>query len=463
MNKYAPYYLLGLYLSLGFILTFTLDGTGDAGDSVLHYLYARYAPVHPELFFNHWAKPLFVLLAAPFAQFGFVGIKVFNLLVLTGTLYLCYLSARQLGYQPALVAAIIMALMPLSFTLTFSGLTEPLFALMVAGGLALALSGRNAYAALLVSFLPFVRSEGLLFLGIYGLYFMWRRQWAYLPLLLVGHLAYALAGYLVYKDVWWVFTKIPYANLGSVYGHGTLFHFVDQLFYAAGLPVFVLFGVGVLRVLWEIFRKESGAEQTLLVLGGFMAFFLFHSLAWYWGMFNSMGMKRVLLGVGPLTALLALKGFQALSTFTKRPAIVQVILLGLVLVFPFIGSPSSIHWNEDMRLNKDQQTIKRVAEFIRASGNSGHRIVGVHPYVSMSLGLDHFDSAERIPLDSVAIQHWAPGDVVIWENWFAPLEFGVTREMIESKANTKQVFEISTNDHGRTIRYVVYEIIILPL
>jgi hypothetical protein len=54
------------------------NGTADEGDSVEHFLYAKYAFIHPENFVNHWAKPVFVWIAAPFAQLGFSGVKFLN-------------------------------------------------------------------------------------------------------------------------------------------------------------------------------------------------------------------------------------------------------------------------------------------------------------------------------------------------------------------------------------------------
>ena len=54
------------------------NGTGDSGDSIKHFLYSKYAFDYPAFFFHHWAKPVFVLLSAPFAWFGFKGMIVFN-------------------------------------------------------------------------------------------------------------------------------------------------------------------------------------------------------------------------------------------------------------------------------------------------------------------------------------------------------------------------------------------------
>ena len=97
--------ILPLYSLLFLLVLFTFEGTGDAGDSIHHYLYARYAPYHPELFFDHWAKPLYVLLAAPFAAFGFEGVKGMNILASIGTAYFVFRSAQKLNLPGAWMAS----------------------------------------------------------------------------------------------------------------------------------------------------------------------------------------------------------------------------------------------------------------------------------------------------------------------------------------------------------------------
>jgi len=71
-------------------LAIILDGTGGGGDSVFHYMYSKYAIEHPENFFNHWAKPVYTMLSCPFAQFGFIGIKLFNVLMSLISAYFTY-------------------------------------------------------------------------------------------------------------------------------------------------------------------------------------------------------------------------------------------------------------------------------------------------------------------------------------------------------------------------------------
>ncbi|HEX2616254.1 MAG TPA: hypothetical protein VHL57_01865, partial [Flavobacteriales bacterium] len=159
-----PLLLLGYAIAAALTIVWC-DGTGDAGDSISHYFFARYAPKHPTLFFDHWAKPLYVLLACPFAQFGFVGIKVFNAGLSGLSAWLAYRIAQRLGVQHAAVAALLVLCVPLFYVLTFSGLTEPLFAAVLGASVLLMLEDRARWALLVASFLPFVRSEGLLILG----------------------------------------------------------------------------------------------------------------------------------------------------------------------------------------------------------------------------------------------------------------------------------------------------------
>ena len=120
-----------LFFLLCLFIAFSYEGTGDSGDSVSHFLYAKYAFQYPENFFYQWAKPLFVLFAAPFAQFGFVGIKVFNCLNASLTLYFTYKIAKKLHIPNALLAILILATCSMYFTLIFSGLTEHLSALLL--------------------------------------------------------------------------------------------------------------------------------------------------------------------------------------------------------------------------------------------------------------------------------------------------------------------------------------------
>lgn len=462
MKNYLIYILLFLYVLIAIFTILFFNGTGDAGDSIHHYQFARYAPFHPELFFNHWAKPLYVLLASPFAQFGFVGVKIFNVIVSTFIIYFTYLISKKLGLKNAIISAVILIFTPLFFLLTFSGLTEPLFALCISMGLYAVLNKKYITACIIVSFLPFIRSEGLIIMGVFAVYFLIQGKWKLIPWLFFGHVVYSIAGFFVYHDFFWIFNKIPYAHLGSTYGSGILFHFVEELIYVVGVPIYVLFWFGVISIIWKSIKKNISPEVLILIFLGFFAFLSAHSLFWYMGIFNSMGLLRVFIGVVPLIAVISLIGFNFITEdiFKGKKVTIQIIqalLIAYILVFPFTSNPAAINWKKDMNLSVDQKLGIQVADFILPQVNSGQRFIYAHPYLSEVLQLDHFDVNQRLELTNDIIDQTETGDIVIWENWFAVVEHGVTKKSLDSNGQFVNIYNSSTIDDGREIIYAVYQ------
>ena len=450
--------LLVAFLAIGVFIVLCFDGTADSGDSVQHYLIARYAFEHPRLFFDHWGKPFFVLLSAPFAQLGFAGIKLFNLLAAIGSAGLTALCCRRLGYAHAAWAGLLFICAPYSFELIFSGLTEHLFGLVLILSVYLALIGRTAWAVALVSLLPFIRSEGLVIMGMWGLYLLAQGRWKLLPLLLVGHVAYALAGAWAHGSPLWVFNKIPYATPDSVYGAGELVHFADQLFYVIG-PV--LYGLLVLGMLDMIIRRKAAAEEWWLILGSFLAYFTAHTLFWYFGIFNSMGLKRVLVAMMPLVAILGLRGLNFVLSWTESRKRLQHALLFLllagVLLFPFTKNKAAVDWSSAFALKTDQQLAQEVAGFIQGADirTDSTTFFFSHPYLSIPLGLDYFQPEQRRELDRAALQSLKPGDIVIWENWFAVVDKGVSLEVLQSRYGLQVLRNFEREGEGRKEVFVV--------
>ena len=163
-NKKNVYWLALLCFAITLILIVLSQGTYDPGDGVQHYLIAKYAWQHPLLLLDHWGKPIYTLLCMPFAQFGFLGSNIYNLICNTATAYLAYLIAQKLGFKNAWVGFILVFFSPLFFVTSFSGLTEPTFALILTASVLQLLNRRYIMGAILISFLPFARTEGFFIL-----------------------------------------------------------------------------------------------------------------------------------------------------------------------------------------------------------------------------------------------------------------------------------------------------------
>lgn len=462
--KNNPIYIILLgYLALATLTIIYFNGTGDSGDSLLHYLYAKSAPGRPDLYFDHWAKPVFVLLASPFAQFGIVGIKVFNVIVSLLTLFITYRVAEKLELKNALLIPILLICSPLAFVLTFSGLTEPLFALVSILGLYYMLKEKFLLGCIIISFLPFVRSEGLLIMSAFGLFLLFKQQWKMIPWLLFGHVAYSIAGLLVKGDFFWVITEIPYSNLGSPYGSGELLHFVDQFTYVIGIPIYILFIVGLITLLWKLIKRQFLPELHTIVLYGFLSFFIAHSLFWYLGIFNSMGLKRVLVGVLPFAVIIALIGFNfitetALKKNKSFRLIVKTLLILYVIIFPFTSNPAAINIDKDLRLSEDEIIAIKVIDYIENNVEGEHRFVYAHPYLSELLNIDHFNDKLHIEFNAGLDYLIKPGDIIIWENWFCVTEAGIPKQTL---INDPRLIHLKSFSHSDT-KNVEYSIFHFP-
>lgn len=458
---------MAFHLVAGILIISVFDGTGDAGDSIFHYLYARSAPYHPELYFDHWAKPLYVLIASPFAQFGFEGVKFMNLILANLSLFFTYKLAKEWNLSHSHLAPLFLLFCPLFFVLTFSGLTEILFAFLLVFSLYLLVIDRLILSAIIISLLPFVRSEGLLFIGVLGVWFLYKKQFRFLPILLTGSLVYGIAGIPFHHDFLWVFRKVPYAKMSSTYGSGDPFHFVEQLIYVTGIPVYILFWLGILSYIRSALQAKVRADITLLLYGSVFTFTLAHSLFWYFGIFNSMGLNRVLISVLPLIAIIALQGFNLItmeippmkSLFSKT---IKIMFIGYVVIFPFTSNPAAIDIKHDLSLNTDQKVAQRIGQKITEEKRN-RVIITAHPYMCEVLEIDCFDSTRKKDLNMINLEKSQPGDLIVWESWFAVIEKGVSKELLDKDPRFEMLYSINDIDHkDRIISYVVYERVPFP-
>ena len=435
--------IIGLFFAIGCFVIAHYDGTGDSGDSITHYLYARYAPVHPELFFHHWAKPLFVLLASPFAQFGFNGIKFFNLLNATLTLWLTYKLAKKLEFPNPILAILILATCSGYFTLTFSGLTEHLFAVLLVASVLLLVKDKYILGTLLVSFLPFVRSEGLLMLGVIALFLVLKKQWKALPLLSVGHVVYGLAGATVHGSVFWIFTKIPYASMTAYIDEkANWFDFIIKLYNFTGIPQFVFWVLGIVAMVFLIKKRPPQYNRVLtLIYGSFFALFIAHSLFWYYGIFLSMGLSRVLNAVMPMFALIGLCGFNFLQTVLTNHKVkitLNTLLISYLLIFPLTSNPAAIKPKRNLMASDDQRVAAHIADVLKAK-YPDHTYYLLHPQLALSLGVDYFDETKIKDFGKYWQQPLPKNAILIWDSWFCVVDADILLEKVEKDTRLEKI------------------------
>jgi hypothetical protein len=420
---------------VGLFIAFTCDGTADNGDSVQHYLISKYAWQHPVLFLDHWGKPLFTLLSSPFSQFGMEGIKVFNLIVFTSTLYLTGKIAQRLQLSPW-IAQLALWACPYIFPQVFGGLTEHLFALWLMAAVFAYQKERFILAAFLISWMPFIRSEGLMMMGILGGFLFLEKQWKSLPFLLSGTLIYSIAGAFHYGDLLWVWTKTPYLLGADNYGSGKPFHFFEQLFYITGIVVMIAAVLGLIRLLVSP-RKIKENKVLWLCLSLFMVFIVAHSIFWTYGLFHSYGMSRVLMGVLPCFALLAAFGVnwtQAFKNKSLRIITKGTLVLG-VLILPFVIAKYKVVYPKSFSANYVQILFN---DFIESKQNQANfknadYILTDSPHVRMKLNIDPWDTLRHENMYKIPRAALKEDPIIVWDKYFSVLEAGVSFDRLEKE------------------------------
>ena len=463
--------LLAVLLGLSVVAAFFTKGTYDSGDSIKHYLFARYAFQHPLNFLDSWAKPLFTLLAAGPAQAGFIGMKLFQCAVVAVSAWCAFVVARALRLPMPALAILFAYATPDYFLIQFSGLTEPLFGLVLVGAVALAMTNRPGWSAALISWLPFVRSEGFILLGVWVVYLAWRRQWRYLPLLLLGYAVYSAVGAVVLGEPGWVFGHNPYTTV-SVYGHGEWGHFLLSLPGLLGWVLTVLAVLGGVRMLRDCLRPERGREplfsaELLLVYGSITVFILAHTIFWAKGLFNSFGLTRVLTVTAPLFAVVALNGLAWISALGQSPAArrrIRVSLAVAVVAFLFTGARNAFRWQRDFGQPTDQQVADHAAAWIQQHyGATGRPMAYEAPYVSLATHNDSFDLHTHPTLSpATGVGALPVGALLVWDSWFARTQAGVPLPQLRADTRFRERWaEELPNDakhpeEGRT-QLVVFE------
>ncbi len=425
---------------LYFLLSYFSEGTYDGGDGIRHYLVSRYSWKHPEQFLYSWGKPFFTFVSSPLSQFGLMGIIVFNILCALVSAYLCYKIARKLKMDYPYLVIIFLCFTPSYFPTINSGLTEPFFGLVLIASIYLMQKENYLWACILVSFLPFVRNEGFFLLPLFFLILIYKRKYLLTLFLGFGTLLYSIIGYFYYKDFLWLINQNPYDGKNKAfYGQGEFLHFVKGYNFLLGSALTILFLLGIASIIIRTFSKDKTSElknqlssfmtiENVLIASSFAVYFVAHSVMWWKGLANSLGLLRVLAGVMPCAALICLRGFNLvmIPQFKER----KVLEYGIILVASIwiIRSPFK-HEYFPYQLNKEEALIQEAGDWFKASPYTKQKVYYLYPYLAHALNVDSFDPNKVGELWGLypTIKAWGIGaipdsTIVFWDAHFGPNE-----------------------------------------
>ena len=312
-----------------------------------------------------------------------------------------------------------------------TALTEILFSFVLVLAIFLFIRGSFVAAAITISFIPFARTEGFIMLPLFMLALLYSRQYKAIPFLATGVVVLSLLGCFYYKDIFWVFTQFPYP---VTYHHpiytktGSLWHFLEIRDYILGLPLELLFLAGTGAMFRDVFSKNKDARRNLILLFmlallPFLVYLAFHAVLFWKAMGGSMGIERVLAAVLPLSALVALKGYQTLEEILGRNRYVRasfrVIVLTAILITPFRI------YVFPFPLSPEEATIKRTVEWVKISSLQHRLFYYTDNNVPYYMGVDPFQTKPALShllVTCKSLDTIPAGSVVIWDAHFGANE-----------------------------------------
>jgi hypothetical protein len=431
-------FLLTFLVGIGMVYLAVISPGAEGGmDSYNHYMISKFSWKYPsELMLDQWGKPLYNILASPFAQFGFIGVEVFNVLLLLGTSWLVYFTAKAFHFKYAFLAAVIALFSPIFLDNTISGLTEPLSAFLLTFVVYLFSKSKVTAAAILAGFLPYARSEGYVIIAVIGIYlfFVLKNYRAFFYLLL-GSVVINFIGWAVEGDPLWIYNSNPYIKVEikqkSTCGSGdSLLHYVRAAGYTFTKLASILFLIGsvVLSIRWLKNIRDNRLNQLfLLSLGVFALYFGVHSLIWYYGKMGSCGYVRVMVVISPLLALIAAYGWEYVTNQLKKylpffgPRL--DMLMVFLLTFYFIQKPIKIYGSKyPVEISQEMELYVEVADWYKEQDYADRHKYYLYPYLHILINGDPRDHDHFTDLWSLDMNYAPLGSIIIWDSHFGPNE-----------------------------------------
>ncbi len=429
--------LLLLYAVIMTVLAIVSEGTYGGGDSYLHFQMARYAPRHPWLFMDQWGKPFYTALACLPSQFGFIGIKLFNVACAVTTAWLAFLMARNQFEKLSWLSILFVLSVPIYFVTALTGLTETVFGLCILSSVYLFHRFRERWACVVISFLPFIRSEGFLILPLFALLCIYYRKWPALLFLGTGVVVFTLIGFF-YTGSWnWVFGTNVYLTKPTDYGHGSIFHFFENHRYTFGWPYSMLTLLAIVAFAAGYFRQWNNRElhiQSVLVFGSLFIYFMAHSVFWTLGIFGSAGLDRVMAGVGPCIGYTTFCGFQFLARQKFAGYTVTKVILTLWVLWAFI-MPRYVY-PLPYPLTTFQEMQIEACNYVKENKLDTGFVYFQEPYVPLLLKRDPFDENISGNLYQHGEKPFKPGAIIIWDSHLCSRESLLPLEVMEKHAVT---------------------------
>lgn len=436
----------------------------------MHFFYAQASWENVDLCLHHWGKPFFILLSSSFAQFGFDGMVIFNIIVFAATTLMGFkiLQTFEVTVWLQLLFPLLL-LIPHDVTQTiFGGLTEPLFNLAAIASLWFLLDKKYFWFAIIVSFMPFMRSEGQLPVVLALFLLVYNKSYKTIPFLFLGFVLYSIAGIFVYNDFWWYFTKSAYSMDNAIYGKGTWEHYLISYKNYLGNPAVYILIIGIPAMVILAFKKrwkDMQLEWAFYAYGIFIGVVVLHSYFWATGQNGSMGLTRIATQGMPIFVLLHLYYISRFKFFNHFIAKILYGAFAIVLLVSLVST--KIYPKKVGAL--DRQVVE-AAKFLKAYKGKENKIYYHFPLFAYAFDENPFSGSGQCVFHSFSDLGLElktvikPGDFIVRDSHFGPMEANLPLSEVEKYSELVKVHECISSEQvddafGEIESVVIYQYI----
>lgn len=448
IKKLAPYLLVLLFSFAWLVYNQSLLlAPANTGDGLLHFFISQVSWEDPTFLLNHWGKPLFVLLSCTFAQIGYGGMFLFNVLVFLFTTVFAWFILKKLKVNPGLALCFpFLLLLTFDYTITVSaGLTEPLFSLFLVVGCWYLLQSSYTSAAFIIGCLPFLRSEGQLTVLLFLFFLIYARQGKSILVLALPFLIYSTIGWFTFKDFLWFFSHSPYKITNNTYGSGNYFHYLLSYKNFIGNHGLFLFIASIPMIFISFRSKKLQFNEFVLVFISFGTFFgiiVSHSYFWGSGTHGSMGLTRIATQALPSFLIVSLyffsqynflktKGFRLIGYLFSFGMLVQLF------VTPFLTKEIQPMEESIQRMYLNTNHLVKNANLV-TSNIYFAELLGRNPLKKRNPQTEIL-SRERLVNGAFS---FPSGTYFLWDNFAGPIELNVDFALISTYPKMKLVQKI---------------------
>jgi hypothetical protein len=367
-SRFSPAFFWLIFFGFAGLAMLFLFDDGCQQDGGQHYLFARWAWVHREMFIGVWARPLYTFIYAFPALVGYRATRALTVLICLAISYQTWRLAEDLKIDRAPLAIALVWLQPSFFLFCADNMTEPIFALVYIVALRLRHQGRLEAGMIVASLMILARPEGFFLCALWGIWALverWgdKKKWrqgnkeilsSFLPfslspllLLATGAFMWWLAALVITGDPLFIKHNWPseWPMTGGIYGSAGLYAYPIRLPEIVGLFLLPVFIYGLWRLL------KSRRLHTLT--SSFLLLFILHTILRAYGLLGSAGYPRYLVTVSPAIALITLSGWNELAKLFERfPRAFRTAGAGLIIVtsaFMNFAYADAAEWSRDAR------------------------------------------------------------------------------------------------------------------